>query len=369
MHYLIKNLILIAAILSINLSQGQDILYFTDGTKQQCKITSIDAQKVSYKNLENYEGPTYTKKSNQLLFAFKDTGKFLVLADNTNSAPVFIEFLENLESRPFDIIITKDNAVLVADSLSLDGDKFKYLKSQDEGKQTEYIEKEKIAAIIYRNGKHMLYMPSKKVALSLAQVKDDIDRLISTKATKDISVKEPVVATAKEMNVGLSKAELERFQFKAKEKTHRFGEYIALIGDKQSDREEQNKSIDAACSLFLSDTSTVEVSNVNREDKEKYTVRKYLQRLKLLPYNEVVITWTDVSYVSDLKLGADGNYYGVVSFQQVFEGYDDGNVVYRDVTQKNVEVILKSYQKEIDGEKKSLWDVFLSNVGVEETSK
>lgn len=369
MRYYLRFILLKTLILTLCSVRAQDIIYFADGSKQHCKITAIDAQKISYKSLDNFEGPTYTKKNDQLLFAFKDTGRYLILNSNANSESTFTNFLDNLEPRSFDIIITKDDDVLVANNMSLEDGKFKYTPQTSEGNQVKYIEKNKVAAIIYKNGKHVLYLPADEVAVKLGQVKADIDNLTSGEIPEDAKGKESSSAPIDEEVVGLSKAELERFQFKAKEKTQKFGEYIAIIGDKQSEREEQNKSIDQACGLFISDTSTVEVSNVNYEEKRKYPIRKYLNNLKLLPYNEVVITWTEVSYMSDLKLGADGNYYGVVSFQQKFEGYEDGNVVYSDITQKNVEVILKSYQKEVDGEKKILWDVLLSNVGVEETSK
>jgi len=68
--------------------------------------------------------------------------------------------------------------------------------------------------------------------------------------------------------------------------------------------------------------------------------------------------------VSDLKPGPDGNFYGVVSFEQVFRGYRDGKLVYSDITRKNATVVLKTYQKSVEGTTRSIWDVLLSDVGV-----
>jgi hypothetical protein len=110
----------------------------------------------------------------------------------------------------------------------------------------------------------------------------------------------------------------------------------------------------------------VETTKPNGE-KDQTPIRKYLAKLRLLKYSKVLIEWTDISYVSNLRKAPDGNYYGVISLQQKFSGFIDNKMVYSDVTRKNIEVVLKTYKKEVEGESVELWDVFLNNIGISAT--
>ena len=159
----------------------------------------------------------------------------------------------------------------------------------------------------------------------------------------------------------ISKAEFEK---KALQKTNQLNIYLKVICDRSADYEEINKAIDQSMGLFVDENAMIETSSVNRNDVKRYKVRNYLSHIKLIKYDKIEIEWTNVQYVSDLKQGPDGNYYGVVSFEQVFRGYRDGKLIYEDVTRKNTNVVLKTYEKNIDGNTKSLWDVLLSDIGV-----
>ncbi|MEL6256524.1 MAG: hypothetical protein AAFR87_31265, partial [Bacteroidota bacterium] len=63
------------------------------------------------------------------------------------------------------------------------------------------------------------------------------------------------------------------------------------------------------------------------------------------------------------------NWYGTVTYGQRFSGYKDGLLVYTDYTQKNINIVLKVYEPEIEGESQAIWDVLLSNISVTETSQ
>lgn len=178
------------------------------------------------------------------------------------------------------------------------------------------------------------------------------------------------VATPTQTNdSGAADVDMEEYSNKALVKTDELGEYIRTISDKATPFEDANKAIDLACGLFIKDgtDSRIEVSKLSSKKKDKYLIRTYLGKLKLTKYDQVKLSWANIDYVSQLKKGPDGNYYGVVTLQQTFEGFIDGKVVYKDVTKKNITIILKAYKKEVEGEAKELWDVFLSDVGVVET--
>ena len=149
---------------------------------------------------------------------------------------------------------------------------------------------------------------------------------------------------------------------KALQKTADLGTYLSIISDRNNSLEEANKAVELAVKLFVNEDAQVEVSS--KEGRNRYKVRAYLNRLKLLKYDKIEISWTDISYVSDLKKGVDGNYYGVITLQQRFKGFIDNRVVYGDLTEKNIEVMVMPYEKETDGVKEQMWDVFLSDVGV-----
>jgi hypothetical protein len=72
--------------------------------------------------------------------------------------------------------------------------------------------------------------------------------------------------------------------------------------------------------------------------------------MRTMPYDNVRVSWSNISYISNLRKGMDGNYYGIISFDQYFEGIKDGKVTYRDQTRKNVEVVLKSQNMYRNGE-------------------
>ena len=112
--------------------------------------------------------------------------------------------------------------------------------------------------------------------------------------------------------------------------------------------------------------ATIAVSSA--KGVRKYPIKDYLNRLKLLPYSKINITWNEVKYISELKQEADGNYYGIISGQQVFDGYSsNGKLAYGKKKKKNIKVKLESYQKTVDGKDSVNWEVLLGNIGVETT--
>ena len=76
-----------------------------------------------------------------------------------------------------------------------------------------------------------------------------------------------------------------------------------------------------------------------------------------------------MDYVSNIRKGADGRYYGLVSFEQTFRAYRDGHMVYVDETKKTTEVQLVVYDKNLRGNTIQQWDVLLSDVEVVGTKK
>jgi hypothetical protein len=157
------------------------------------------------------------------------------------------------------------------------------------------------------------------------------------------------------------------FEKLAEVKANDFGKYLRIISNKEEDEEDKLYAIEAATKLFISDSVKIEVSSVNREEKRQFTVPEYLNRLRILPYDKVELIWMRAQLVSQLRPGQDGKYYGVIAAQQLFRGYLDNEIAYQDVTDKNIEVVLTRYEIFDEGVRKQKWDVFLSDIGVQQT--
>jgi len=155
----------------------------------------------------------------------------------------------------------------------------------------------------------------------------------------------------------------------ALEKVRDLSKYISLIGDKGTEFSEANRVIDRAEELFM-EGSEIGVSSIYREEVNYYTVRKYLERLMRLNYNKVDIEWYKIQYVSDLERQPDGRYVGVITVFQKFSGYDkEGNLVYQDVTKKDITVYVERKETQIAGRLIGFWDVLLGDIRVKETTK
>lgn len=163
--------------------------------------------------------------------------------------------------------------------------------------------------------------------------------------------------------------DMDEFNEKAKKKVEKFASYVKTILEGE-DRLRIRSVIDQALILFISDTCYIEVSSLNRTQPISYNIRRYFNRLNYLAdkYTKIEVTDGKVVKVSDIRKYKD-NWYGTVTYGQRFSGYKDGMLVYTDYTQKNINIVLKVYEPEIDGESTAIWDVLLSNISVTETSQ
>jgi hypothetical protein len=124
-----------------------------------------------------------------------------------------------------------------------------------------------------------------------------------------------------------------------------------------------DNAVDQATSLFVQG-AIIEVSSLHSDEKKHLKVRDFLEKFRNLHYERVTITFSHVDYVSNIRKGSDGKYYGLVSFEQTFRGYNDGRLVYEDETKKTTEVQLVVYERNLRGNAIQQWDVMLSDVEI-----
>lgn len=167
-------------------------------------------------------------------------------------------------------------------------------------------------------------------------------------------------------NIILDKNELnKRVAAKSKELTT----WIKKLGENKDPNFKAD--VNEAMKLFNDDMrKTVTVTSLKKPEPTTMPVKQYLYNLARLRYDKVNITWHNAEYVSNFTKQPDGTYTALVAVEQEFTGIKSGeaNYIYRDVTQKHIEVTVKMRdEKNNNGVvTKSYVEVFLGNIGVTE---
>jgi hypothetical protein len=159
------------------------------------------------------------------------------------------------------------------------------------------------------------------------------------------------------------KVSKEEFKQKALAKIKEFQGCLYILCDKKAGNVAQDNAVDQATSLFV-DGAIIEISSVHSDEKKHLRVRDFLEKLRNLRYQRIVITFSHVDYISNIRKGADGKYYGLVSFEQTFRAFSDGRLIYEDETKNTTEIQLIVYNRNLRGNAIQQWDVMLSDVEV-----
>ncbi len=170
--------------------------------------------------------------------------------------------------------------------------------------------------------------------------------------------------------INLSDADIEIFKTQTQQKVEEFQQHIVTIGSKDQPAEKRNMAEKEALKLFFKGAE-MQTSVINPTDGtvtiQSRPMEKYLARLKSLPYTSVVIKFYDLVYISSFTKGPDGRYYSSATIIQEFTGFTGDNLVYRDVTKKEIEIVIELVEDKFFNEKK--WVVFLGNIKATETKK
>jgi len=117
-------------------------------------------------------------------------------------------------------------------------------------------------------------------------------------------------------------------------------------------------------------TMQTALTRKNKNGKPTYNrpvlMTQYLNRLRGMPYNKVEITRVGVIHIDQIEKVDDGRYQAIGRYCQEFSGYQDGQLIYRDITSK----IVKTYIDFIDdGSDKGSWNVLLGDMCTQVVSK
>ncbi len=166
----------------------------------------------------------------------------------------------------------------------------------------------------------------------------------------------------------ISDEEYNAFKTNALKKVFDLGNYISTISNKDIEDDLKMSAIDNAVKLFANEKlNKVEVSHVGVKETKRFAIREYLNKVMALPFQRVSVSWYDINFVSDLQRGGDGRYYGTISVYQKFEAFQDGRLVYTDITKKDIDVVIERVQNMVDEKLVSQWAVLLGDISVVET--
>ncbi|MEO6282945.1 MAG: hypothetical protein ABIN80_13570 [Dyadobacter sp.] len=393
---------------------GQETLYWINGSNFPYKLTAATESVVKIAEVKGDRILTRSVPRENVIVAFNSKGNFLMVSRLSPDPKESDQQIQGFYDQPgsaYDLLIWAKPVQVVECNISY---KSEYVVNYTTRTGLAgSVNRKDLALIIYKNGIHDFITPPAEAAEILDRATSLIEKakdpgafstpadsasqvaaidtskrlskmtLIETKSAEGIKSISDTNTTAKDSlnknaiiesekrsvkesdQPGLSAEDIAAYSAKGIKKVDEFVQYLNTITDRNISPDKKDEAIEQAIDLFLSD-ATIEVTSSNRQGKRRYPIKDYLTRLKLLPYSATKISWNEINYIKDLKQESDGNYYGLISGTQTFMGFDTNSqdVVYSDITTKNVKVKLRSYKKSSEGRQTTNWEILLGNIGI-----
>lgn len=355
-------------------ARAQEKFYWNNGSSFSNRIVEADERELKYEEKKGDTPHKRTMDRENVIVAFNAYGMYLVidkLPNDPETSRMTLKKFYNTTGCPTDVLIRATPLEVIPATIRVEGEAINYLT--EAGKPAS-INKRDLVAIIYKNGSHQLLREPDEAKSFLISAFDQVRRYCSSKpAPKDLVMpdnKKMPIVQAPEKAPGkpvLDQKEYQEYSKKALVVVEQFASYLEVIASRNFSMNERDAAVKNALKLFLPD-SKIKVSSKNRKAITEQSIESYLKRLKMLPYGEVQIKWSNIEYVDQFKQAEDGNYYGRIIGSQSFTGFSETgeSVKYSDVTRKDVKVKLQSYEKQVDGKDQVNWSVLLGNIGVVE---
>ncbi len=399
---------------------AQDVIYFDDGSPlPETRITDVTDKKVILTRQLDGISKDYPFGRGKILLAFTKAGNYLIVSELSADAIQAKQQIQTFLAAPprndgNDYLIKAvPLTVIPVQKIAYESDEIVNYTTRTGNAAS--ISKSELIAILYRDGRHLLTAQageaapfladarpmlnnegkpapsngsvsppiyvSPKPGLVLSQVpqsatqttaptpvsatEQTVSKPVATTPPTEIPAPTPPRTSFARPKLTLTEEEKEGYRQKSLLRVEEFVAYINIITDKSINNDDKDRAIEQAARLFMPE-STIEVTSTQRAGSRKMSVKQYLTRLKILPYTSTKIEWVQTQFVRDLMQEADGNYYGTITGQQTFIGYDaNGKPQYSDITPKSVKVKLDSYQTVMDGKEYDKWRVLLGNVSVD----
>lgn len=369
----LKSLSIIICILSGTMKVfpvlGQEKFYWVNGNSFSNRLVEANDRELKYEEMKGTTPHKRTVDRENVVVAFNSYGMYVLIdrlpTDPENSRMTLNKFY-NTPGCPTDVLIKASPLEVIPATIRVEDEAINYMNVS--GKPAS-IKKSDLVAIIYKNGSHQLLFEPEEAKSLLGAAFDKVREYCSKKAPETPVKPEPIkpepVTPKPPSKPFLTDAEYIEYSNKALVVVAQFAEYLQVIASRNYSMNERDKAVTEALKLFMPD-SKIKVSSKYRKDINEYSLETYLKRLKMLPYGQVEIKWSNIEYIDQLKQAEDGNYYGRIVGSQTFTGFSEKgeSVRYSDVTRKDVKVKLQSYQKEINGQSELKWNILLGNIGI-----
>lgn len=179
----------------------------------------------------------------------------------------------------------------------------------------------------------------------------------------------------------LTPEELEAFKVQCQERVDAFQMGLEIIADKRQDAEIKNHYIKTLPEMFMGNGDKwtdvkggshnavkMQVSSIadGQLRINDIPLKEYLPRLRNLPYTYVEVKKAKTCMISNLYKVSENMYMGTCTFFQYFTGKSGEVLVYRDYSQKDVDVYIQRVE---DGSLGTYWDMKFGDINVSETRK
>jgi hypothetical protein len=109
----------------------------------------------------------------------------------------------------------------------------------------------------------------------------------------------------------------------------------------------------------------VATTNSKTNSSRPQKIRQYFIHLSQLSYKKVVMTASEIKFVSNFHKGPDGKWHASAVIIQDFKGYKDYDILaYKDQTSKTVDIIIALIEEVKEGKTVRKFDIFLGNISV-----
>ena len=375
-----------------DVEEHEDIIYYhdaidsADGSVRTDEIVAIIYQDGSHRLFSDIEQVAYSL-GGSLAFAISANSEDGVASTEPMAAPLSADSLADADADLRGSVPTEEELMAEAEEPEADEEIVEEeVAEEEETLAVEETEEAEIAAAEAAEETESDYEYEEPTdgELSLAapeepETTDAVEEEPAVEEEEDVVAEEPAPTTASDAaaseraalqeELELSETDYEEFAAKAVNKAEYLNNYLSLLCNQTLDIYDKEQAKESALKLFVHDSTVVQVSSLHREEIETFTIDAYLEHLTLFDYDKVELLWRNVQYVTKFRLAPDGNYYGTITVEQVFRGLKDGRPIYEDITQKDIEIVLGNFVKEESGVTEYAWDVFLSDIGVEETRR
>ena len=198
------------------------------------------------------------------------------------------------------------------------------------------------------------------------------------------------VPTYAQTSTELTEKEKNQLTRRIEDKLEDFLVYLGELASKTLSDEIREMAYESNLSLFIGncepykvidlysgkeqwkDAVKMQTSSVNSSEPPKQqTMKEYFYKLRnnMLPYTDIIIEQSGAVRVDNIRQVGPNKFEGVAHYFQIFAGYMDKRLIYKDRTEKSVKVYIDSNYNETSDGLQLIYDIKLGDMKVRSTER